>query len=205
VSRVLSFRAMRAWRVVVLCAAIALGAPLLGTRDAQASVSVAVTFDALVRDSSAVVVGTATEQRSVWEGARIYTYSHLHVDSSVAGELGPGDEVWVRTMGGVAGKVGQIVDGEAVLTVGRPSLVFLHRSSETSDTYVVTARAQGQFGLYADDQKQLRVRRSSGVGTLLPPQGTTATSALAGDVIHGRAVADAAKDIATAWSRAHAP
>jgi hypothetical protein len=195
---------MRAWRVVVLFAAIAFGAPLMRAGDARASVSVAVTFDALVRESSAVVVATAIEQRSLWEGPRIYTYSHLHVDSAVAGELGQDDEVWVRTMGGIAGKVGQNVDGEPVLTVGRPSLLFLHRASGSADTYVVTARAQGQFGLYTDDQKELRVRRSSAVGTLLPPQGPTAATALAGDVIHGRAVADAARDIATAWSRAHA-
>jgi len=200
---VLSFRAMRAKRWVVLCAALAGLAPLAAARDVSASVSVAITFDALVHESSAVVVGTAAEQRSVWEGARIYTYSRVHVDSAIAGELGADDEVWVRTMGGVVGKVGQIVEGEAELTVGRPSLVFLRRSPVGA--YVVTARAQGQFGLYTDDQKQLRVRKSGGVGAVVLPNGTDGTAALAGDVIHGRVVSDAAKDIATAWSRAHAP
>jgi len=187
---------------MVLCAA--LGAPLLLARsdEARASVSVAISFDALVRASTAVVVGTAVEQRSVWEGGRIYSYSRVHVDSPVAGELHGDDEVWVRTMGGIVGDVGQIVDGEAVLTVGRPSLLFLHRASD--GVHVVTARAQGQFGLYTDEQKQLRARKSSGVGALLAPKGADAAAAMAGDMIHERAVADAAKDIATAWSRAHA-
>ncbi len=187
----------------MLCAALAASVPGSPARDARASVSVAITFDALLRGSSAVVVGTATDQRSVWEGSRIYTYSHVHVDSTVAGALGENDEAWVRTMGGVVGKVGQIVEGEAEFTVGRPSLVFLR--SSPAGAYVVTARAQGQFGLYTDDQSKVRVRKSSGVGALYPPQGAEANFAMAGDVIHGRAIADAAKDIATAWSRTHGP
>ncbi len=193
---------MRAWLPFVLSAAIATSVLSTGTRSARASVSVAIPFDTLVRASSAVVVGTATDQRSVWEGGRIYTYSRLHVDSAIAGELHEDDEAWVRTIGGLVGDVGQVVDGEAVLTVGRPSLLFLHR---TTLGFVVTARAQGQFGLYTDEQSQLRVRKSSAVGALLPAKGIDGTVPLAADIIHGRAVADAVKDIAQAWSRAHAP
>jgi hypothetical protein len=203
----LSFGAMKRLRWVVVCAALAAAAPSASPRQAEASVSIAITFDALVRASSAVVVGTATEERTVWEGGRIYTYSHIHVDSAVAGELAENGEAWVRTMGGIVGKVGQIVDGEPVFTVGRPSLVFLHRSS--SGPFVVTARAQGQFGIYADEQSRLRLRRSNAVGALVSaasdPKADPTRTALAGDIIHGRAVTDATLDIATAWSRAHAP
>jgi hypothetical protein len=194
---------MRRWRSIVLCAALAAPLSFAGVDDARASVSVAITFDALVRASSAAVVGTPAEQRSVWEGGRIYSYSRLHVDSAIAGELHGDDEVWVRTMGGIVGDVGQIVDGEAVLTVGRPSLLFLRKAPDGA--YIVTARAQGQFGLYTDEKMQLRAKKSHAMGVLLPPNGADASAALAGDVIHGRAVADAAKDIATAWSRGHAP
>jgi hypothetical protein len=192
---------MRAF-TVVLCAALAAPLVAVSAGDARASVSVAVTFDALVGNSSAVAIGTSTEQRSVWEDNRIYTYSHFHVDTPVAGELGQGDEVWVKTMGGVVDKVGQIVDGEAELTIGRPCMIFLRRTP--AGAFVVTARAQGQVALYPDEQKQLRVKKSSGVGALFMPQGDDATKPLAGDVIAGRIAAEAAKDIATAWSRAHA-
>jgi hypothetical protein len=174
-------------------------------RDAQASVSIAVTFDALVRDSNAVVLATAVEQRSVWEGARIYTYSRIHVDSTVAGELHSEDETWVRTMGGVVGKIGQMVEGEAVFTVGRPSLVFLHHDQTGTGTYVVTARAQGQFALYLDEQSTVHVKKSNALGTLFAPKGPNASLPLASDVIHGRPMTDAAKDIGTAWTRVHAP
>jgi hypothetical protein len=170
--------------------------------DAGASVSIAVTFDALVRGSMAVVLATAVEQRSVWEDERIYTYSRVHVDSSVAGELKPEEEAWVRTMGGAVGKIGQSVEGEAGFTVGRPSLVFLRR--DPSGMYVVTARAQGQFGLYVDEQKAVHVQKSNAMGALFPPKGPDARLPLATDVIHGRALTDASKDIATAWTRLHA-
>jgi len=192
---------MRAWRRVVLCVALAAPPSFAVANDAHASVSIAVTFDGLLRSSSACVVGTAAEQQAVWEAGRIYTYSRLHVDSAIAGELHGDDEVWVRTMGGIAGGVGQVVEGEAGLTVGRPTLVFLFRAPDGA--YLVTARAQGQFGLYTDEQKQLRVRKSGAVGTLVP-RAAEESGPMAGDVMHGRSVADAARDIATAWGRTHA-
>jgi hypothetical protein len=155
------------------------------------------------------------EQLSVWEGGRIYTYSRVRVDSAVAGDLAVEGIAWVRTMGGVVDDVGQRVDGEAELTVGRPSLLFLRRDvralsptgprpAETG-LFVVAARAQGQFGLYADEASRLHVRRSSSVGALVLASGATAPVPLAADVLDGRAVADAARDIAAAWGRAHAP
>ena len=54
---VLSFRAMRAKRWVVLCAALAGLAPLAAARDVSASVSVAITFDALVHDAILIHAG----------------------------------------------------------------------------------------------------------------------------------------------------
>jgi hypothetical protein len=199
-----SMKHARCWVVCAVSAVLSCAYVGLAPRPAEASVAIAVTYDALVNASSAIAVTTAIEQQQVWEGGRIYTYSRLHVDTAIAGELNAGDEAWVQTMGGVVGKVGQVVDGEPVFTVGRPSLVFLHRlASAPSSSFVVTARAQGQFGLYTDEQSRLRVRRSSAVGALVPPpQGTH--SELAKDVLHGRLVDDVARDLATAWSRAHA-
>jgi hypothetical protein len=193
---------IRSWRRVALCAALAAPLSFAAGHDARASVSIAITFDGLLRSSSAVVIGTPVEQVSIWEAGRIYSYSRLHVDSPIAGELHGDDDVWVRTMGGIAGGVGQIVEGEAALTVGRPTLLFMFRSPE--GPYVVTGRAQGQFGLYTDEQKQLRVRKSVVVGALLPPKGAEESAPPAGEMMTGRAVTEAARDIATAWGRTHA-
>jgi hypothetical protein len=215
----ISSGAMQRGRRFVRCAVLAFAALsvllspalLLPWAEARASVSIAVSFDSLLRAASAVVVGTVGEQRAVWEGGRIYTYSRVHVDTAVAGELAEGSEVWVRTMGGIVGNVGQIVEGEAAFTVGRPSLLFLRRGSSPlpgptgASHFVVAARAQGQFLIYADDASQLRVRKSSAVGGLVPATGTSSAAQLAADRIDGHPVADAARDIALGWTRAHSP
>src|SRR5690349_24938231 len=78
-------------------------APLEGPARAEASVSVLMSLDEILTASTAVVVGTAGEQRSQWEevsgGRRIVTYTKIKVDKVIAGS--PGSEVWVRTLGGV--------------------------------------------------------------------------------------------------------
>src|SRR5580698_2218506 len=128
-----------------LAAACALCAALLAA-DVRASTSIAVTWDGLLRESTAAALVTALEARPVWEGNRIYTYTHVRVDRGVAGELATGDDVWVRTMGGVVGKTGQVVDGEPVLTRGQSSLLFLHPiAGRPAGAFDVTARGQGQF------------------------------------------------------------
>ncbi len=193
--------------------ALPLGATV--TTDAQASVSIAVVFDALVRESSAVAIVTPLEQRSVWEDGRIYTYSRVRADQAVAGDLAAGGEAWIRTLGGVVGHIGQLVDGEPVLTNGRPSLLFMRPGS--AGTLEVTARAQGQFAVTLDDTKAQRLMRSSSVGVLLPPpksvQTQSAQSAvplaptstlLAHEVLHNKKLDDGVRDIALAWKRLHA-
>src|ERR1700722_4227269 len=154
------------------CVAVALAA---SADTARGSVSIAVTWDGLLSESTAAVVATPTEARTVWENGRIYTYTHLHVDRAVAGELPSGAEAWVRTMGGVVGKVGQIVDGEAVLTPGQGGLLFLHPGPPGA--YVVTARGQGQFPLVqdADPKVPSHLVRSHSAGALLPPQPAAAS------------------------------
>lgn len=171
---------------------------------ASGSVSIAEPFDKLVTDSTAVAVVTPVSQTAAWESGRIYSFTSVHVDEQVAGEAVPG-ELWVRTLGGTVGDVGQRVEGEPVLVVGRPSLLFLRVSSlaPQSGAYVVTARAQGQFPVVPDDQQQLRVRRSSAAGATVRPKG--APVLLASDVLHGLKVHDAEEAIRQAWSRLHAP
>jgi hypothetical protein len=181
---------------------------------AEGSVSVAVAFDALVKDSSAVALVTPIEQKSVWENGRIYTYSRVHADTGVAGDVGTGEEAWIRTMGGIVGNVGQIVDGEAVLTVGRPCLLFLHQGPPGA--LEVTARAQGQYPVTLDEAtKTPRLVRSGAVGVLLPPKGaakarapvtgaTQAAPILAHEMLHNKRVEDGLREIGVAWKRLHA-
>jgi len=188
-----------------LAAAGALCVTLL-VADARASVSIAVTWDGLLRESTAAALVTALDGRAIWEGDRIYTYTHVRVDRGVAGELATGDEAWVRTMGGVVGKVGQVVDGEPVLTRGQTSLLFLHPiPARPAGAFDVTARGQGQFPVVADEKTLPHLVRSTSAGALVAPRtpGPVATPRLAADVVHGRVIDDVARDVTAAWSGTH--
>lgn len=205
---------------------------VLAPSDAGASVSIAVGFDMLVKDADVVAVITPVEHQAVWEDGRIYTYTRVKVDQGVAGDVGVGADGWVRTMGGVVGKIGQLVDGEPVFVTGKPSLLFL-RKFKTGAVYEVSARAQGQYPVLFDEATKVKkLMRSSSAGMLLPPKNnaqltsspvqTQSTSGggsssdkvavteapraqlrLAQDVIHDRTLDDAAREIATTWKRLH--
>jgi hypothetical protein len=194
--------------------------PLLET-SAAASVSIAATWDGLLHESTAAALVTAMESQAVWENGRIYTYTHVHVDRPVAGALGTGSDPWIRTMGGVVGKVGQLVEGEASFAPGEGSLLFLRPGP--AGAFVVTARAQGQFPIVNDGASPAHLVKSNLAGMLIGPRPTstavtaaptavavpaapTAVAAprLAAEAIHGRLVDDVAREVAAAWDSAHA-
>ena len=172
--------------------------------DARASVSAAVVFDALVRDTTSVGVATPIEQHAVWEGPRIVTYTRVQMESAVAGELKTSADTWVVTLGGIVGGVGQVVDGEAVLRIGVPSLLFLRPDSGNAGVHIVTARAQGQFPITLGAGTHHRVfTKSSSVGMILRHP-STAAQRLASEVIEGREVDEVTREVATTWKRLHA-
>jgi hypothetical protein len=201
---------MRAARLVLLLVALLIIAPA-----ARASVSFTVVLDALVEESSAACVVTPVEAKSVWENGRIYTYTRVHVERTFAGSVAAGSEVWVQTMGGTVGDIGQLVDGEAVLLPGKTSLLFL-KSAPTG--YVVTARGQGQFPVVLNPSTHaLTLVRNVHAGELLAPNpktvarlraarpGVAVAVMPAADVLDGKSLGDAATEVARAWSRTHAP
>jgi hypothetical protein len=202
---------MRTGTLTLVCALAITTIPLAGAfiaSDARASVSLAITWDGLLRDSIAAAIVTSVDSRSVWEDGRIYTYTRVRVDLPVAGDLGAGAERWVRTMGGVVGRVGQLVEGEAVLAPGEPSLLFVRPGPVAS--LEVTGRGQGQFPVVpADGNVAAHVVRSHAVGMLvMPPSvgtvGAPAPPRLAADVLHGRLVDEVEHAVVADWSRAHA-
>jgi hypothetical protein len=204
---IVSFMRTRAVLVVIALAVLPL-ASMAAARDAHASVSIAVTWDGLLGESTVAVVARALDTHAAWENGRIYSYTRVRIDRAVAGDMAAGGEAWVRTMGGVVGNIGQIVEGEAVLMPGDQSLLFLRQGPAGS--YEVTARGQGQFPVVATDAKDAKlppfVVRSHTAGALVQPQLVVSTAAvhLAADTLHGRSVDEAAKVIASDWSRMHA-
>lgn len=206
---------------VAFLAALALP---LAPSDAAASVSIAVSFDQLVKDADSVAVITAGEGSAVWEDGRIVTYTKVHVDQGVAGELAAGNDTYVRTLGGVVGKIGQMVDGEPVLQKDKPSLLFLRKFKTGS--FEVSARGQGQYPVVVDEKTKARkIIRSNSAGVILPPKPVQTPASgvqtqsvtpeqqrismsnikLAHETLHDRTVDDSVKEIATAWKRLHAP
>ncbi len=179
-------------------------------RDARASVSISIAFDDLVKGSVSAGVMTPVEQYATWENGRVYTYTRVHVDNAIAGDLGTGAEAWVVTAGGTIDKITQWVDGEAVLTVGTPSLLFIKPDPKFPGLYMTTSRGQGQYTVVTDQQTQTqRLVIGSGHGMVLPPpskaQASTATTpVLARDAIHGHRLDETIRNVAVAWGRLHA-
>ena len=203
------------YRKVVLALACFIPAAYTGVAlspapPAYASVSIAISFDDLLRESVAAVIATPESARTVWEDGRIITYTQAHVDTLVAGSVAGAEEIWVRTRGGDIGHVGQAVEGEAVLTTGRSTLLFVRAPNAYAATpYVVTARAQGQFPVAVDGDGTLRVYASDAIGLLMPkasPPGSPSPSRpLAGEVLHGHTLTEAKATIAHAWGLHRAP
>jgi hypothetical protein len=183
---------------------------LTGPREAMAAVSIQLSLEELTTSTSYVVVATALEQRSQWEelggSRRIVTYTRLSVERTVAGE--PGRELWVRTLGGVVDKIGQQVSGDARLTPGSRSLLFLKKV----DTAVVVAgMAQGHYPVVEDEEpsvgagaRRALVRRlapSPDAGALLPRRGPAIS---AREQLVGATLDDAVAAVTRAWRATHA-
>ncbi len=173
----------------LLCAGLALaGAAPLGVAPsvAEASTAIAASLRHLVTVADRVVEATPVESRSVWEespgggGKRIVTYTRLEVHGTVYGQAS--DDLWVRTLGGVVDKIGQRVEGEAVLKKGERSVVFLHRLAD--GTSVVAEMAQGHYPIREID-KTLRLVASPHAHVV------RADAASARAVLHEKPVGDA--------------
>jgi hypothetical protein len=142
----------------------------LHVEDAHAAVSMLLSLEELVAASSNVVIATGTDRYSQWEdlpsGRRIVTYTKLTVERTV---VGSGDkEIWVRTLGGVVGKIGQSVAGEAQITMGTRALFFL---APANGALVVTGMAQGHYPIVLDDKGAARLSHSPDPGMLVPRRG----------------------------------
>jgi hypothetical protein len=178
-----------------------------GPSDAAASTFVELSVADLVERSTAVIAGTPVESTSLWEdsdggrGRRIVTYTRVHVDRTVDGP--PAAEVWVRTLGGHVGDVGQHVDGEAVLVSGHPGLMFLR--SREDGTHAIVGMSQGHYPLEAlPGTTELRLTTPKGLARLLEKPGISPQDhGPARAALVGRSLDDVAQLIA-AERRAHA-
>ena len=143
-----------------------------GVQEADAAVSVAYSLDELVGLSTHAVIAKAVERKSMWEhdggGRRIVTYTKLEVQETIFGK--PQATVWVRTLGGAVGRIGQQVAGEAEFTMGKIALVFLTPTDDKA--LVVSGAAQGHFPIVKPTRTKPRtLKLSPSLGTVLPRRG----------------------------------
>ena len=132
-----------------------------------ASTARAVSLPDLVQRSSRIARATTLESSARYEDIgdtrHIVSYSRLRVDEVLHGATDP--EIWVRTLGGRVGEVGEIVHGEAELALQESSLVFLHTLPD--GVQQVTAMAQGHYPLAMDDAGLPRLHASRNLAHLL--------------------------------------
>ena len=143
------------------------------SRHARASLARAVPVADLVGRSLHVMVGEPLDAESRWEqfGGRkhIVTYTRMRVHELLAGADPRQDELLVRTLGGRVGDLGELVHGEASLTLGERSVLFV---MPTRDALGVTAMAQGHYPLLRDAAGAERLRRSPEAAELLNEEGS---------------------------------
>lgn len=129
---------------------------------AHALTAVEISFEQLVLGANLVVVGTARESHAVWEDTegprarRIVTYTRFDVERVVDGTAST-EPVWVRTLGGTVGDIGQRVEGEIAFSFETSSLLFLRRRVDA--THSVVGMSQGHFPVEASATSTPGARR----------------------------------------------
>ena len=162
---------------------------LLGSAPAQASLARAVKVEELVARSRHVLLGEPLDAESVWEQAgqrkHIVTYTRVRALELFAGADPAQDELMVRTLGGRVGDVGELVHGEAILTLGTRSVVFM---MPTRSALGVTAMAQGHYPLKRDKLGVERLLRSPQAAEVVGANGSALERLTGLDVSGARSV-----------------
>ena len=135
----------------------------------------------LAKESTLVVVATPVSATSHWatvgSTSRVVTDVVIEVGWTLRGDDSTGRQLVVRTLGGEVGGIGQIVYGEARLTIGQTCLAFLV-SGHDGELHVL-GMAQGHYPLEPISDGDWQITPSPALdGVLRPDQ--SATQALAG-------------------------
>ena len=135
----------------------------------------AVTLPELVGISQYALVGTATNATSRWETAgaarRIVTYVQVEVTQPIDGRPPPETTLFLRTLGGRVGEIGQLVHGEARFELGTQAVVFV--APDEDGVLGIAGMAQGHYPLRADTAGELvRLRPSPNMPSLIRVEGS---------------------------------
>jgi hypothetical protein len=133
---------------------------------ANAGAAVPISLAELVWTSSAIVIGSPLEATSHWEQdgdtRRIVTVSKVEVLQPLDRRAPRDSHLYVQTLGGRVGGIGQVVHGEASLDRGHPQVLFL--TPGTLGRLRVMGMAQGHYPLRDDVSGTPRLRQSPRLG-----------------------------------------
>ena len=135
----------------------------------------------LVKRSAAVVVATPVSRSTHWAtlgtASRLVTDYTLEVSWSLRGKTVAGEDIVVRTLGGIENGLVTLVHGEARLALGQTSLLFL--APDGKGIMHVLGMAQGHYPTEPDENGEWRVKQSPGLDGVLR-QDLSAVHELAG-------------------------
>ena len=136
---------------------------------ASATVVRSLSLPALVQSSRSIVVVTALASESHYEELgrrrRIVTDTRVRVEERLAKESLE-SEVMLRTLGGSVDRVGELVHGQARLSLGKPCVAFLLRGPD--GLHYFNGMAQGHYPLSEASVK--RLLKSPDLGEVLQAQ-----------------------------------
>ncbi len=168
-------------------------ATVLWGRLAEATIAFGLTLEALVRRSDRIVLGTplASTARFIdLPGShRIVTDVTVRIDDVLAKAPPSAGEVVVRVLGGVVGKSGEFVDGQAELSPGAACVLFLCQAD--ANVHWVAGMAQGHFPLRIDSAGTPRLTASPRVPELLHPERSAARRLVGADISSARGLVQA--------------
>lgn len=171
--------------------AATLGALLLETHEAQATLVRGLTLPMLVARSQHVLVLRPLESfcHFIALGGRrsLVTDTRVAVEEHVAKAVPAQSELLVRTLGGRLGGMGELVHGQAELAAGGISLAFLTPGPDGAQW--VTGMAQGHYPVRGFGSAQARLSASGNLPSIVAWE-TSAVKLLA-----GKRLADARSEV----------
>jgi hypothetical protein len=142
---------------------------------AGATTMVPMSLDDLASRSSAIVRATTLSTSVAWNENRvIVTTAHMRVTESLAGNLAPGQEFDVATLGGTINDMTLLVEDAPHFTAGADAVLFLEAG--TAAPYHVTELAQGKFDVHRDATGRERISRDDLEGGAFALRGLTPAS-----------------------------
>lgn len=114
---------------------------------------VSVSFDEMVQKAEVIARGTVTKKLSSYrtiEDGEVMVYTRWKFDVEKAYKGDPGKTIKLKTLGGRYGLTEVRVEGTAIVTLGKPMILFLSRQNGdyviqfSQDYYAVERDAQGQ-------------------------------------------------------------